>query len=190
MAVITLNIALELFKENCNWFGSPALLRVSPALVTDSSRDYIIDGAIRFEALSRSPHLLTLWRAGKMPHLVFAADREWSTIASKVLPRMLALAGHYDRAYVETPEIWRQCSQDIAAYLGLPPSEAFAVFATRQRLRRQYARNIRRHDPVMANRSLVRKIRQLIVTSDETGQPLSIDDIRRVVFNDSISDNG
>lgn len=182
MATISPEVALELFKEFDTWYGSPALLRVSPALVTDSSRDFIIDGAVRFEAMRKLPHMLAQWQAGKMPHLVFANDCSRSLGTLKVLPRMLALAGHYDRAYESTPEVWRQCTADLRAYLGLPPAESLAVFAQRHRVRKVFAREVHRTDPVMANRTLVRRIRQLIVTADETGEPIDLDTIRKVVF--------
>jgi hypothetical protein len=181
---ITPEVALELFKENNNWYGSPALLRVSPALVADSSRDYIIDGSVRFEALRKIPHLLAQWQAGKMPHLVFANDCNRASGTLKVLPRMLALAGHYHRAYNETPPMWRECSADIRAYLSLPASEALAVFANRHRERKAFVRNVHKTDPVMANRTLIRRIKQLIITADETGTSVNIDTIRKVLFND------
>ena len=185
MAAITTELALELFKENGQWFGSPALLTIEPALITEPNRDQILDGCSRFVALQRLPAMTELWRAGRMPHLVFPNIVSRSGFAEhKTLPRMLALAGHYDRAYNATPEEWRESAADIKAYLGLPMADCYSVFAQRHRVRRSYLKATHRHDPVMANRTVVRRIKQLIVTADETGESIDVERIRKVVFSD------
>jgi len=183
MAAITTELALELFKENGQWFGSPALLTIEPALITEPNRDQILDGWSRFVALQRLPSLAELWRSGKLPHHVFGASQR-TTDQRKLLPRMLARAGHDNRAYNATPEEWRESAADIKAYLGLPMADCYSVFAQRHRVRRSYLKATHRHDPIMANRTVVRRIRQLIVTADETGEPIDVERIRKVVFSD------
>ena len=188
MGQISPTIAKALFEEIDNWYGSPALLATSPALISTPCRESIIDGLARFEAMQRFPRLFTRWQKGLLPHYIFRGDEQRSP-DGKLLPRMLVLAGHYDRAYRYTPEHWCETPADVKAYLNLPTSEALLVFAHRIRIHKMHVRATHKSDPVMANRSLVRKLRQLIVTADELGQTVSLAQVRRVLFNDSATND-
>jgi hypothetical protein len=176
---ISPELAVELVKENGGWFGSPALLDRSPADAA-RSRDGILDGKVRFQALTTMPGLLDQWQAGKFPHLIF---RSHTVDYQKQLPRLLALAGHYDRAYQHTPDHWRESPASLQAFLRLPRAEALLVFASRQRVRRSFAKHPpQRTDRAMGNREIVIHLRQLIITADETGEPLDLLTLRKVLF--------
>jgi hypothetical protein len=190
MAQLSPELATELLIEKGGWFGSPALLTQSPALISQPDRATVIDGLTRIKALLSISSMAERWRSGGFEHYVFTSSAQRATTDNKLLPRMLALAGHYDRAYVNTPDHWRASTLDLEAYLRLPRSEAVLVFAHRHNMRKATVREAHRLDPRMGNRSLVRKLRQMVVTADELGQPLPSDEIRRVLFNDSAIDNG
>ena len=182
MSAITTELSVELFKEFGCWFGGPALLTVEPGLATEASRDFILDGLTRFRGLQQCPELLAQWQAGKLPHHVFHGATQRTADTQKLLPRLLVLGGHYDRAHEHTPEQWRQSVPDLMAYLRVPSADAFAVFACRHQVRKAYVRQVHRNDPIMANRAIVRYLRQLVTTADETGFEVSIDSIREVLF--------
>jgi len=181
MANVSTELAAELFRETGGWFGSPALLTTEPGNIGEPDREFIIDGLTRFEALRHVPSLLEQWRAGKLPHLVFRSGQR-SEGSLKLLPRMLVLAGHYDRAYLHTPEQWHASVLDLRAYLRVPSADAFAVYAYRHRVRKCLYQAAHRRDYEMANRAVVRQLRQMFTTADELGTVPNLEQLRRVIF--------
>jgi hypothetical protein len=154
---------------------------VAPGLVSDAG--HIIDGKVRFRELIKVPKLFDAWRKGELPHHTFRGESIRAD--NKLLPRMLVLAGHHDRAYVHTPAQWRDSAQNIRAFLGIPTADALMVFANRHRERRSFVKASHRTDPVMANKTLIRRVRAYILECDETGQAFQLEQLRRIVFNDS-----
>lgn len=145
--------AATIFREYNGWFGPPALLRRHPAQFSfDSSllsedETYIIDGAVRFRALAATG-MRTVWSEGRLPFLVFPPECIHSTEGRKLLPRQLALAGHYDRAAKYVPDEWSHTPQDVSAYLNISLSEAMIVTASgrEQRRRRMHYPQQRKRD--------------------------------------------
>lgn len=125
------------------WYGPPALLTRPLAL---SSEDNIIDGRSRLRARA------ALGLQTEVPHHIFlpGATRDSKGV---LLPRMLALAGHCDRAWQRTPGMFKKCPGDLRAYLSVPPVLAQRVWATRHRIQGPEhirARNARKRELVLA----------------------------------------
>jgi hypothetical protein len=133
MGRLTLEASGSIFREQNSWFGAPALLRKHPAQFNlDPAHlceelTYIIDGRTRFECIV-AQGLRSVWPPS-LPFYVYLGDKIYSTDGRKLLPKMLALAGHYDRAAETVPDPWRGSSLDVAAFLGLSQLEAQFVFA-------------------------------------------------------------
>lgn len=182
MAQISREVALLLIEQKRDWIGSPALLRVEPWHLAGAvlSRDLVVDGLTRLGAMRHLGIAIS-----KQDYFVFRADKVRDDGLTELLPRLLVFAGHYDRAYEHTPELYRTCVSDLKTYLRVPPSEAYAVFANRHKQRKAFVRGVHRHDPVMGNRTVVRRIRQLLVTSDETGVPFDTEQLRRLLYDKS-----
>jgi len=184
MAILAPDSAGTLFLEYGGWFGSPALLRVQPSQISSAnvSRDLVLDGWSRFIALqgSSSPLLKPLWQSGKFPHLVFPhAHHEglYSTEGHKLLPRMLVLAGHHDRAWQFIPDIWTSSARDVADFLNVAMVDAVCVWTCRKRLRKAHP-TIRHFNH---SSRMVAQIRAGFAELDELGKGFSLEDVRRIV---------
>ncbi len=157
--------------------------------------EHILDGWVRFEALRASPLFEPVWLSEKFPHLVY--DRvDKAKFAEKfahfmnhdiapapkyydfqhLLPKMLALAGHYDRAwpYIRWP--FNDSAEDIEIFLRLPPEVAKCVWKCRPRKRQQYPRDHRREWRASA-RGTLSQLQRLRVAHDELGKELTLDNI-------------
>lgn len=183
MHLIRLEIIKSLFVEYSTWFGSPALLRLPPDQI-DVDRPnctQILDGLTRFRALRQNPELLDAWRKGKFPHYIFPEVNAlgiYSTRGAKVLPRMLILAGHYDRAYEHVPEAWRDTIPLIKTFCQVHYHEAELVWEAREHFRqRAYVPPIRRRN----HRETIHTIRMRLDRMDQDGEPFTMADLRKLV---------
>lgn len=188
---LTNEAAGSIFKDCGCWFGSPALLRKPPAQFSlDPSNlyeelTYIIDGSIRFGAIV-SQHLPVgnQWLTGQIPFLVYTSENIYSTDGRKLLPRMLTLAGHYDRAALHLPEHWSASPLDIAAFLGVTELEAHLVFVELKKANtRRYLRDYRRenHRYIKDNRKVVEHIRIGLALAANGESDFSLEDVARLV---------
>jgi len=105
------------------WFGPPALVR--RPLESISDRD-VLDGRMRLR-VRRELDLHC-----DVPCHIFppGARRDDTGV---LLPKMLALAGHPDRAWAETPEIFRDSLGTLKAYLCIPTVLALRVWRAGKR---------------------------------------------------------
>jgi hypothetical protein len=179
-----------LLLEFAEWFGSPALLTKKPSEFTrgDDQHTHILDGRVRFDALRDTALFEWVWRAGKFQHYVFLPSsiecgRMRSTDGHKLLPRMLALAGHYDRAWQYVPECWRDSFLSVEAFLNLPRLEALSVWACRHRERRRLLKSSYQRDYARERHAakIVNQIRRLFREHDEDGKEFTIDDVQQLV---------
>ena len=183
MARLPVESAITLLYEYRGWFGSPALLRVHPSQIDagNCGPDLVIDGAARFQAIAGSIGFLSLWKADRFPHFIFPhAMREglWSTEGNKLLPRMLVLAGHHDRAWEYVPELWRTSPRDLQTFLNVPLVDALCVWAMRKRLRTPQPTT---NHHIGECTKMIAKIRAGIAELDDRGFGFDIDDVRRIV---------
>jgi len=173
--------ARVLFVEYGGWFGPPALLRGPPNQISPQRDDhfhYIIDGRKRVRALGLlGAQWCNEWAQGKFDHLVFPLNKGglYSDGKRRLLPRCLALAGHYDRAFEHTPPEWKLDVKVISMFLSLPLTEAMHVWAARYHNSKpkRYARQRHRD-----NEKLIARIRSLLDAHYEGEIELSIDEIR------------
>ena len=184
MGTLSPDSAVTLFLEYGGWFGSPALLRVEPSQIDSAnvSHQLVLDGWSRFAALqgNSSPMLKQLWKSGSFPHLVFPEghrDGIYTVEGHKLLPRMLVLAVHHDRAWEQLPEVWKSGPRDIAAFLNVPLVDALLVWTCRKRLRRPHMTV--RHFNHTAR--MVEQIRAGFNELDELGTGFDLEDVRRIV---------
>ena len=94
----------------------------------------IIDGAVRFWS---APVVLT-----DVPFIVFPKEHRGGiySLDGKLLPRLLVLFGHPDRAWQYIPEHWADSPQAVESFLGLEHETALEVWAAgRQQKRRETA---------------------------------------------------
>jgi hypothetical protein len=173
-----------LFREYFAWFGPPALLRRAPSqfgLTVDSQCDdeaYIIDGRIRYRALI-AQGLRRVWLDPDFPHFVFLPETVYSTEGRKSLPRLLTLAGHYDRAARFVPEPWNFSAPDVAAFLNVSMLEAVEVYAAvrgEQRKRPRFVQ-LRKRD----NEKIVDRIRAGLAARSEGESEFGLLDVARLV---------
>jgi hypothetical protein len=174
-----------LFREYLGWFGPPALVKRAPSQFTLSSdplcgdETYIIDGRIRFRALL-AQGLRDVWKSSQFPHFVFLGDSIYSTEGRKSLPRLLTLAGHYERAAKYVPEPWNFSAPDVAAFLGVSTLEAVSVYAAikgERRKQQSLSVQIRKRD----NERIINRIRAGLAARAEHEQDFSLADVARLV---------
>lgn len=136
--MLTTELAKSLARELGGWFGPPLLARVTPkelsSMVDDS---LILDGRMRWGVLGATTQF------ERIPCILFPSNYRQGIYSTdgKLLPRLLALFGHFERAWHHTPECWRDSPADIAAFLGVDGSVASPVYVARPRLRRALPRN-------------------------------------------------
>lgn len=189
MSPLTPEAAGTLFREYLCWFGPPALLRKHPSQFTfdkttvSDELTYILDGATRFEALV-AQGLRSTWVDARFPFYVYFGDNIHSTEGRKLLPRMLCLAGHYDRAAKHLPEQWSISAHDVQAFLAVSEFEAAQVFAALQVLRgKKRAREYydQRQTRQRHHERIVNAIRAGIASRAEVGSSFDWADVARLV---------
>jgi hypothetical protein len=142
--------------------------------------EMVIDGAVRLQAMAGFAGHCAAWSRGAFPHLVFPLSyREgiYSLDNNKLLPRMLVLAGHYDRAWEFIPDVWRGSPREVCSFLNVPMVDAACVYAVRKRLR-EPRRIVPRGD---VHSRTIERIRAGLAELDETGSGFGLDDVRRLV---------
>ena len=121
---LSIERAVMIGREFGGWFGTPLLGRCPPAAIR--SPDEILDGHVRFEALRTRPF-------GDIPALVFPLGHRGGLYSmgrrQYLLPRLLLLCGHPERAWEHTPDCWRDSVQAIESFLGVERSSALEVWA-------------------------------------------------------------
>jgi len=122
---LTVERALVLGREFGGWFGTPLMSRCEPKAIR--APEDILDGHVRFKGLHG---VLPL---DGMPYLVFPLAHRHGIYSvgrrQYLLPRLLLLCGHPDRAWHHTPECWRDSVQALESFLGVARSNALEVWA-------------------------------------------------------------
>ncbi len=96
------------------------------------------------------------------------------------LPSMLALAGHFERAWQYVPEVWRDKLSDLEAFLNVPQTLALRVWAQRKRRRHNFPRDYAREHRHDSGR-ILKRIRQLLVQHEEAGLDITADALRALI---------
>lgn len=186
--MLTREAATSIFAEYSGWFGPPALLKKHPAqfdlnpTVLGEQLTYILDGRTRFQALAANG-LGSIW-TGNRSFFVYSGETIYSTEGRKLLPRMLTLAGHYDRASRVIPEAWAASALDIAAFLNVSLPEAKQVFAEieivnmRHYKRRAYLTRTKKYAQY---RKLIVRIREGLASRGECGEAFDLRDVANIV---------
>lgn len=188
MSPLTPEACGTILKDNYRWFGPPALLRKPPSQFNldpvnlCEELTYILDGGTRFASIVTS-RLRGVWVADDLPFYVFNGENLYSTEGRKLLPRMLVLAGHYDRAPKYIPEPWSSSVPDLAAFLNVTEYEATQVYvATRIDLQRRRMRQLTegqsRH---RYNERIVHAIRAGLAARAEMESDFDWPDVARLV---------
>lgn len=186
--MLTREAASSIFAEYSGWFGPPALLKKHPSQfnldpsVLGEQLTYILDGRVRFQAIVASG-LRSIW-TGNPCFFVYSGEAIHSTEGRKLLPRMLTLAGHYDRASRCIPEAWSASPLDIAAFLRISLTEAKEVFAEvevvnqRHKSRQAYLARTKKYIPYQ---KLVVRIRQGLAARGEGEADFGLRDVANIV---------
>lgn len=177
--------ARSIFREQFCWFGSPPLLH-KPAeqfnfdpLCMSDELPQIIDGSVRFQALV-GLRLPDIWR--KAPALVYHGESLHSSEGRKLLPRMLTLAGHYDRAARHIPEPWRSTVDDVANYLNVSNFEALEVMVILRGIRqKELTIGQVRQRSWLRHENVIRSIRRGLQARALEGEPFGLSEIARLV---------
>ena len=127
--------ARQLCQELHGWFGPPLLCRVPPAVAM--TRGEILDGSVRFWS---APMVLK-----DVPFIVFPKAHRGGiySLDGQLLPRLLVLFGHADRAWEHVPDHWKDSPQALESFLGVEHETALEVWSCgldekrRERARRQ-----------------------------------------------------
>ena len=170
------------------WQGPPPVLARKPS-ECEPHRDHIIDGLQRFKALACTDVIKDIWNDRMTyfwhPHK-HASDgycvivRDGKLYDNHQVTFVLALAGHYDRAYQLMPTEWRDSPGAISCKTGLSMIEAQMVFAAR--VQAQPKRIQLRHAQRRDNERIVRNIRQLLTAFDEgLHVQFPVDELRKLV---------
>lgn len=174
MCVVPLSTerARELIAEFGGWFGPPLLCRVAPADIRQPSD--VIDGAVR---LASGPIDLV-----KVPHIVFPVAYRSGLYSKdgKLLPRLLVLFGHPDRAWAIIPEHWRDSAAALESFLRVRRETALEVWSVGLREKsRTKCRQIKgRKDHTHAEK--IRSLRRL-VEGQADGEPCTFADIAEIL---------
>jgi hypothetical protein len=119
---LTIERAVVVGREFGGWFGTPLLARCAPRSIKRA--EDILDGRVRFEAMGKQldPPCL-VFPLGHRKGLYSIGTRQY------LLPRLLLLCGHPDRAWRHTPECWRDSVQALESFLGVERAAALEVWA-------------------------------------------------------------
>jgi hypothetical protein len=180
---LTVERAAAICREFGVWFGPPLLSRCAPAAIRTPAD--ILDGHVRFKGLHA---LLPL---DGIPALVFPPGHRSGLYSigkrQYLLPRLLLLCGHPERAWEHTPECWRDSVGAIESFLNVERSSAVEVWAAGKeildhqkglvRARRQVRR--KPHEQ-QTTHDIVRLIRSGLRARAE-GEPFGLTDVEELV---------
>lgn len=176
----------HLFSFHRAWQGPPPILARKPS-ECEPHRDHIIDGLERFKALACTNVMPEVWN-DRMTYfrLVGTQSEICCTVTSeKIGPQhqvafVLAMAGHYDRAFKSVATEWRDSPGAISCKTGLSLIEAQMVYAARTQA--QPKRVQLRHSERRENERIVRSVQQLLTAFDEgLHQQFPVDELRKLV---------
>lgn len=170
-------------REFGGWFGTPLLSRCEPPAIR--APEDILDGHVRFKALHASLPL------DGVPALVFPLGHRGGLYSTGerqlLLPRVLLLCGHPERAWAHTPDCWRDSVQAIESFLCVDRSNALEVWAAGKAIADHEnglarARRLVRSRPQerQTEHEILRSIRSRLRARLE-GEPFSIDDVAEMV---------
>jgi hypothetical protein len=170
-------------REFGGWFGTPLLSRCAAGAIR--SPEDILDGHVRFAAFG------SLLPLDDVPTLVFPPGHRGGLYSigrrQYLLPRLLLLCGHPERAWHHTPECWRDSVQAIESFLCVERTSALEVWAAGKAIDdhekgRVRARKLVRRRPYerQTEHEILRMIRTRLRARAE-GDPFTIEDVAELV---------